>query len=129
MRIDPAAFRKWMHDNGFLNMEIDTYLKARGDLADVATSKPFEAMITSRQRWVENLEAQGFDEYQIMMQVVRYYRQGKKRSPWDWLRQEYRPPLKVDYREYRKAAERRRSARQQTRALYGVGGRRTTKKS
>lgn len=105
---------KEMREHGFMDFEIRHILTA-GNLPELFASKPYEAMLQSRKEWTENLLKAGWTHEQITMEISRYYSE-PKHSPFDFLRKEYKPPMKMDFRVYREAATRR--AEQATANLY-----------
>lgn len=62
----------------------------------------------SRSDWIKDKIERGWEDDEITEELRNYYRRGEKRSPFDFLRIEYKPPTKVDYRE---AVRRRAEAR------------------
>ena len=61
----------------------------------------------SRQWWIRDLLKQGWTEEEIAAEIRAWCARDAKRSPWDFIRAEYEPPVKKDYRE---AARRRAEA-------------------
>ena len=93
---------------GFLPHEIRELFSAHG-VVDALNSKPFHDMLIERRRWVSQMRKAGLSARQIMDAIKMWYKRDEKRSPFDFLRKEYRPPKKVDRKEYREAARRRAS--------------------
>lgn len=91
---------------GFLNREIRQLFSGMG-VVDMMNSAPFHAMLTERRRWVNDLRKKGYKPSQIIKAIQEWYDSSDKSSPFDFLRREYKPPLKVDMKEYRDAARRR----------------------
>ena len=93
---------------GFLPSEIRKFFSAMG-IVDALNSHPFHDMLKERRRWVNEMRKQGLTTRQIMDAIKAWYARDAGRSVFDWLRREYRPPHKVDRKEYRAAAQRRAS--------------------
>jgi len=62
-------------------------------------SRTGRAARVSRRQWIQDLLKQGWTEEEIAREARAYYARDSKRSPWDFIRAEYRPPAKKDYRE------------------------------
>lgn len=97
--------------SGFLPKEIRELFSGHG-VVDMLNSKPLHAMLRERRRWVADMRHKGMTGKQIIAAIQAWYAQGegdggKKRSPFDFLRREYRPPVKIERKEYREAARRR----------------------
>ena len=93
---------------GFIPQEIRELFSAHG-VVDALNSKPFHAMLVERRRWVAEMRKAGLSGRQIMDTIKKWYARDKSRSPFDFLRKQYQPPVKVDRKEYREAARRRAS--------------------
>lgn len=102
---------------GFLPKEIRELFSAHG-VVDMMNSAPFHAMLNERRRWVREMRKAGMKPKQIIEAIKTWYDKGEKNSAFDFLRREYRPPLRVDRKEYREAARRR--AGKKTARLYRV---------
>lgn len=64
----------------------------------VNTDSPiWQAVIRSRRDWVEDKIARGWNWMEIRNEIENYYRRDAKRSPFDFLRAEYKPPKRMDY--------------------------------
>lgn len=100
--------------HGFVASEIREFLGA-GNAPGLFATEPFKAMLKSRDKWRADRRRAGWTDTQIRKAVVGYYDK-KKNSPFDFLRLEYRSPLKVDMKSYREAARRR--AKRNTAKLY-----------
>jgi len=107
---------------GFLPHEIRKLFSGMG-VVDMMNSAPFHAMLTERRRWVNDLRRKGYKPSQIIKAIKDWYDKNDKASPFDFLRREYKPPLRVDRKEYREAARRR--AQRTTAPLYNRGKYRT----
>ena len=101
---------------GFLPKEIREFFSAHG-VVDMLNSQPFKEMLRERRRWIKEMRHAGMSTRQIIDSIKEWYGKSEKRSPFEFLRREYKPPLKVTRKEYREAARRR--AGRQVRKLYG----------
>ncbi len=100
---------------GFNNSEIREFFSA-SNAPMLFGTEPFKAMLKSRAKWFRGRLKAGWNRQQVWGSINRYYA-NKKHSPWDFVRIEYRPPLRVDQKTYREAARRR--AVKVTKSLYG----------
>ena len=103
-----AEAQQMLTSAGFLPQEIRELFSAHG-VVDALNSKPFHAMLVERRRWVGEMRKAGLSGRQIAEAIKAWYKRDETRSPFDFLRKEYRPPNKVDRKEYREAARRRAS--------------------
>ena len=92
--------------NGFLPKEVRELFSGHG-VVEMLNSKPLHAMLTERRRWVATMRRQGMTGKEIITAIQAWYKQDEKRSPFDFLRREYKPPVKIERKEYREAARRR----------------------
>lgn len=87
---------------------------------------PVQAAVQHRKEWVAWLRSRGWTDQEIRREINRYYQKDpKKRDPWDWIKKEYQPRLKI--KDFTMAMGRRKQgmrARGRTRALYGARRRR-----
>ncbi len=99
MGILTAKQKKILLDTGFLPDEIKQFDAAKtpdDKQQDLDfDSAPFQAMIESRRKWILNLKKRGWNNAQIIIQLKRYYALKSGRSPFDFLKLEYRPPKKL----------------------------------
>ena len=107
------AYHK-MRSAGFLNMEIRNIFSA-GNTPVLFGTEPFKAMLKSRRKWFTSMTKTGWTKAQIIEAVKKYY-SVPRRSPFDFLRREYKPPMRVDFKVYREAARKR--AVQEVKVLY-----------
>lgn len=99
---------------GFANREIRELFKA-GNAPDLFSTEPYKAMLESRHTWwVHRLKA-GWNRSQIWGAINRYY-DVEARSPFEFLRIEYKPVRRVDFKTYREVARKR--AIRITKSLY-----------
>lgn len=99
---------------GFINMEIRNIFSA-GNTPMLFTTEPFKAMLVSRRKWFRDRVKAGWSKGQVIDAVKNYY-SVERRSPFDFLRREYKPPMRVDFKVYREAARKR--ALKDVRVLY-----------
>ena len=109
-----AIYHAWLN-SGFTAREATELTYGRPDMPSfnaegVYNSKTGRAARVNRQRWIRGLLDNGWTMDEIMAVVEDYYARDSKRSPWDFIRAEYQPPVKKDYRE---AARRRAEGRTQ----------------
>jgi hypothetical protein len=98
---------------GFLDYEIEQFATAvdpegKPQPPVDITTPVWQRAMRSRRDWIEDKISRGWTETEIREELMNYYRRGEKRSPWDFLRVEYRSPQRIDYRE---AVRRRAQAR------------------
>ena len=103
---------------GFLQHEIDELSEARtadgkGQPPIHLDSPAWQATMESRRRWLDDKLNRNWTEDDIQREIIGYYEKGSQRSPWDFLKAEYKPPKKIDYIDAR-----RRRAQTQVRELY-----------
>lgn len=60
-------------------------------------SAPWEATLESRKWWLVDKIEKGWSEEEINETINNFYMRDRRRSPWDFLKIEYRPPKRVDY--------------------------------
>ena len=84
------AYHK-MRSAGFINMEIRNIFSA-GNTPMLFTTEPFKAMLVSRRKWFRNRVGAGWSKGQVIDAVKNYY-SVERRSPFDFLRREYKPPI------------------------------------
>ncbi len=103
---------------GFLQHEIDELAGAKDpsgkDQPAINLSSPiWQATLKSRQDWWIDKINRNWTEDDIHREIIGYYEKNSERSPWDFLKAEYKPPKKVDYIEAR-----RRKAEAQISEIY-----------
>lgn len=76
-------------------------------------AQAWEATLSTRRKWIDSLRAQKWTDQQIFDNIMHFYTSDKGRTPWDFLKAEYKPPVRTDY-----AKARRERARRQTKQLY-----------
>ena len=97
---------------GFTAYEIREFSKAT-DPSDVSQplidldSPLWQRVMDSRRKWVDDKINRGWTESQIENAISEYYRKGKEPSPYDFLKAEYKPPLRRDYYEEVRARKQR----------------------
>lgn len=88
--------------SGFTNFEIFELANAKDpegkDQPSIDLDSPvWVKVIESRQQWWEDKIKRGWAEEEIVNELMAYYDRDKTRTPWDFLKAEYRPVKKVDY--------------------------------
>jgi hypothetical protein len=92
-----------LRNAGFLELEIRQIAEAVDPAGNpqprVNLNSPlWQRAILSRQEWLQNKIAAGWTEAEIRANLEEFYARGEKRDVWAWLKIEYRPPQKLDYR-------------------------------
>jgi hypothetical protein len=101
---------KDLRAHGFTRYEAQ--ILAKGDTTIQAYgTRPWEDALTARMKYINDLTARGWSPQQILRELNSYYKQGKKRSPWDFIRANYQPKKKVVKSEFKEAMARRRQQR------------------
>ena len=126
-----AKEKSILKSSGFLPNEIEAFDTAKtpdGEKQKLAfDSAPFMSMIMSRVKWITDLKERGWSNSQIINQIRRYYHMKSGRSPFDFLKLEYKPPKKIDFIEASKTRTRVKTRVSNTFGK-GYGGRMTKKK-
>lgn len=96
-----------LREAGFLQGEIEELSEAKDtsgkDQPPILLDSPvWQAVMKSRQEWWVDKVNRNWTEEDIQREIMGYYERDEKRSPWDFLKAEYRPPKKVDYIEARR---------------------------
>ena len=60
-------------------------------------SPAWRVTLNTRKLWHNDMQARGWTKEQIKAEIENYYNRDVKRSPFDFLKAEYRPPVKLDY--------------------------------
>ena len=107
---------------GFIDYEIAQYnymVAADGSpqAVDLHT-ETWQATMKTRKLWIDRCRALGWVDQQIKDAIMNFYK-GPRRSPFDFLKAEYKPVKRTDY-----IAARRSRARKKTKSLY-QGGRKS----
>ena len=88
---------------GYTEWEIEQFSEGRTpdgkdqpsiDLNNIVWQKA----MASRRKWKDNLIADGWTEQQFVQSIYDQYNKDPKQSPWDFLKSEYKPPQKADFR-------------------------------
>ena len=103
---------------GFIPMEIYRYDAGVGPDNEpqppIDLNSPlWQTAMQTRFEWMDDKRRRGWSDTEIGNEIANYYARGRKRTPWDFLKAEYRPPKRVDY-----IAAVRRRARRRARALW-----------
>ena len=93
---------KILRESGFLESEVLRFSESKTpegvDQPPIDISTPvWQAMLRSRREWVEDKIAKGWDKGEVTSELRAYYKRDESRSPWDFLKAEYRPAKRVDY--------------------------------
>lgn len=91
-----------LRQHGFINYEIRQFMEAEtpdGETQYVnIDTKPWQAALRSRRTWVLQMRKRSWANERIVRCILDYYVRGTRRSPWDFIKIEYRPPRKLtDY--------------------------------
>lgn len=70
---------------------------------------PWIEAMDSRRRWKDQLVSEGWTEQQFQQNIYNQYNKNPKQSPWDFLKSEYKPPQKTDFRSTIEATKRVRN--------------------
>lgn len=96
-----------MRRAGFLKSEIRAFNNARApdgsyqDTKAIFKSKPFQVMLKDRAAWWRRAltpvdkGGYGYTRTQATYEILGYYRRRGQRSPFDFLKAEYKPPKKL----------------------------------
>lgn len=107
--LSDTEYKQWHRyiiKHGFLPFEATEFLTAKGgkdhdveiDIRAMVTSGPFRDMLNSRLDWINTVKAQGWKKKKIGQALIDYYKLKAGRSPFDFLKIEYKPPKKLsDY--------------------------------
>lgn len=60
-------------------------------------SPVWQRVLESRRSWIEDKIDKGWTESEINAVIMEYYKRDSKRNPFDFLKAEYKPPLKRDF--------------------------------
>lgn len=91
-----------LRDDGFQDFEIEQFASAKTPngldqpAIDIHSSL-WQAVRHSRREWYDSKLKRGWTNYQIVDEIRRYYRKRSDRSPFDFLKAEYKPPQRLDY--------------------------------
>lgn len=92
--------------HGFLPFEAQEFLTAKGgyfndtpsDIRKIIESEPFKFMLKARLDWIHDCRSIGWSGQKIGQALKDYYKLKAGRSPFDFLKVEYKPPQKLsDY--------------------------------
>ena len=95
---------------GFIEFELEEFSTAttpsgQPQPAIDLDGEVWQRVLESRRDWTTDKIVRGWTRDEIENVIMEYYLTKEGRSPWDFLKIEYRPPEKLDY----KAAIRRRA--------------------
>lgn len=107
--------KKELRTKGFLQWEIDQIDKGYVNY----DSYTFRGMLRSRKQWLDSMRAVGWTDKQIGERIRHWYQIKKERSPFDWLKVEYKPGFKLTIKQLAKQLEIRRSVSRVFGRAYG----------
>ncbi len=92
---------------GFLEGEVRELAEAKSpdgkDQPPIDLNSPvWQSVMKSRQEWIQDKVARNWTEEEILREIMAYYERGEGRSPWDFIRAEYKPVKRADYLDARK---------------------------
>lgn len=105
---------------GFIPMEIRYFDNAGGINFNGAS---FQTMIRSRRKWRDAMSHVGWTKQEINKKILRFNRLKTTRSPFDFLRIEYRPPVRMTDKQLVTQLEARHNITREFGAAYGRIGR------
>jgi hypothetical protein len=87
---------------GFVEYELEQIANAKTpdgkDQPPIDINSPaWRAVIKSRREWTDDKIARGWQLDAIINEVMNYYHKDERRTPFDFLKAEYRPRKRVDY--------------------------------
>jgi hypothetical protein len=91
------------------------------------TDKPWIAAMADRRKWKDSLMDAGWSEEQFERNIHDQYNRDPRQSPWDFLKSEYKPPQKADFKSTIEATARVREFKKNVRRTLRVEGRRLYK--
>jgi len=69
-------------------------------------SPAWQVLLKSRKDWIDDKIERGWEKDEYTREIRAYYERDKKRTPFDWLKEEYKPKKKkADYLEARRRRE------------------------
>lgn len=91
-----------LRDAGFNEWEIQQLSQAHTptgiDQPPVDLNAPaWQRTMQSRRDWIGDKRTAGWREEDIDAEIMAYYARSPKRNPFDFLKAEYKPPLKKDF--------------------------------
>lgn len=116
--------RETLRNAGFLPYEIREIHKAKAPDGSHQQTNIYEDvwqdMIASRRTWVMRLRNEGWSNYEISQQILKFYRK-KDASPWDFLQAEYGRDKTRRLTDFQAALQRRKRARITKKLGHGYG--------
>lgn len=106
---------KLLKDSGFLKWEIDEINKGYVN----TSSYTFKNMVKSRIMWRDSMRGAGWSDNKINARIRHWYRAKRDRTPFDWLKIEYRPANKLTIKQLAKQLSLRRQISRNFGAAYG----------
>ena len=87
-----------LRNAGFTENEIQQFDEAPNFPQDSLIGHPaWMTMIENRQEWVRDKIQRGWQKDEIENEIMNYYLRDLQRTPFDFLKAEYKPPKKHDY--------------------------------
>lgn len=104
--VEYQAHYKRIIKYGFLPYEAKEFLNAKAgywhdkqaDIRKIVESKPFQDMLDQRLKWIHDCKTIGWSGLKIGQALKDYYKLQSGRTPFDFLKIEYKPPKQLsDY--------------------------------
>jgi len=91
-----------LRDAGFSEWEINELSNARTpdgkDQPPINIDSPaWQAVLKSRKEWTDDKIRRGWRRKEIENEIMNYYNKDTRRTPFDFLKAEYRPRKRIDY--------------------------------
>jgi hypothetical protein len=107
--------KKYLLSKGFLLSEIKKLDKGYINTG----SHTYKSMVRSRELWVDSMRKVGWNKKQIDARIRHWYSTKKDRTPFDWLKVEYKPTNKLTIKQLAKQLELRRGISRTFGRAYG----------
>lgn len=107
--------KRELRNKGFLKWEVEQFENGNINFE----SHTFQSMVRSRKLWIDAMRMVGWNDTQIAVRLRHWYRIKKERNPFDWLKMEYRPPIKLTIKQLAQQLAIRRSASRVLGRAYG----------
>lgn len=90
-------------NDGFQDFEIEEFSQGRtpsgrSQPAVNINSPLWESVRRNRRNWYYDKRNRGWSDVEIRDEIRRYYLRRRERTPWDFLKAEYKPPMRLDYK-------------------------------
>jgi hypothetical protein len=106
--------RNYLEDHYFSSteiLELENAIYSNGEKQHFDfKANTWQNVIKVRTNWGDDLKNHyGFTNNDIMYEIEKYYQgRGKRKSIFDFLKAEYKPPIRNNYKEARRKSEKRR---------------------